>query len=270
MIPRAFITEWRDQAPWSQDAWVEQDLVISRALVEIFGRSDLAASLAFRGGTALYKLYLIPAARYSEDIDLVQVAPEPIGGTLDAVRGVLDPWLGTPARKFTEGRVSLVYRFDSEDAPPLKLRLKIEINSREHFTELGLVRVPLRVENRWFRGKGDLTTFTVDELLGTKLRALYQRKKGRDLFDLWYALEQGVADPPVVLACFQRYMAEGGHQVTRAQFEANLDEKRDDPSFRVDIEPLLRPGIAWDFDIAMARVLESLVSGLPGEGWKGG
>lgn len=52
MIPKAFITEWRDQAPWSQDAWVEQDLVISRALVAIFSHSDLAASLAFRGGTA--------------------------------------------------------------------------------------------------------------------------------------------------------------------------------------------------------------------------
>ena len=78
MIPKAFITEWRDQAPWSQDAWVEQDLVISRALVEIFRLQDLAANLAFRGGTALYKLYLLPAARYSEDIDLVQVRPGPV------------------------------------------------------------------------------------------------------------------------------------------------------------------------------------------------
>ncbi len=38
MIPRAYITEWRSHAPWIQDAWVEQDLVISRAIVEIFRR----------------------------------------------------------------------------------------------------------------------------------------------------------------------------------------------------------------------------------------
>ena len=269
MIPKAFITEWRDQAPWSQDAWVEQDLVISRALVEIFRLQDLAANLAFRGGTALYKLYLLPAARYSEDIDLVQVRPGPIGETLDAVRRALDPWLGTPSRQFKEGRVNLVYRFDSEDAPPLKLRLKIEINSREHFTELGLTRVPFQVENRWFAGEAELTTFTIDELLGTKLRALYQRKKGRDLFDLWYAVERGVTDPAALLVCFQRYMVEGGHRVTRAQFEANLHGKRADPSFRADIRPLLRSGVAWDFDLAMDSVLERVVAGLPGDGWKG-
>lgn len=270
MIPKAFITEWRAQAPWAQDAWVEQDLVISRALVEIFRPSSLAASLAFRGGTALHKLYLTPAARYSEDIDLIQVAPGPIGETLDAVRSVLDPWLGTPSRQFSGGRVSLAYRFESEDTPPLRLRLKIEINSREHFTEMGLTRVPFQVENRWFRGQAELTTFTLDELLGTKLRALYQRKKGRDLFDLWHGLERGRADPTVLLACFKRYMAEGGHHVTRAQFEASLYGKRGDPLFGTDVGPLLRPGIPWDVDVAIDAVLERLVAGLPGRGWKGG
>ena len=75
-------------------------------------------------------------------------------------------------------------RFDSEDAPPLEMRLKIEINSREHFAELGLVQVPFPVESRWFTGEANVTTFDVNELLSTKLRALHQRKKRRDLFDL--------------------------------------------------------------------------------------
>lgn len=72
MIPKDFITEWRAHAPWVADRQVEQDLVISRALVELFSRPTIASALAFRGGTALYKLHLRPAARYSEDIDLVQ------------------------------------------------------------------------------------------------------------------------------------------------------------------------------------------------------
>ncbi len=71
MIPSDYITEWRAEAPWIEDSQVEQDLVISRALVEIFSHPHLSAALAFRGGTALYKLYVRPAARYSEDIDLV-------------------------------------------------------------------------------------------------------------------------------------------------------------------------------------------------------
>ena len=106
------------------------------------------------------------------------------------------------------------------------LRLKIEINTREHSTELGLERVPFEVDSPWFSGFAEISTYALDELLGTKLRALYQRKKGRDLFDLWHALETGRVDPLRVLACFRRYMSEGGHSATRAQFEANLQGKR--------------------------------------------
>ena len=98
MIPRDYVTRWRAHAPWAIDAQVEQDLVISRALVELFRIPGVAGRLAFRGGTALYKLHVTPPPRYSEDIDLVQVVPEPIGGTLDRMRSVLDPWLGKPLR----------------------------------------------------------------------------------------------------------------------------------------------------------------------------
>ena len=67
MIPRDYITQWRARAPWVEDFQVEQDLVISRALVEIFSHPHLRESLAFRGGTALYKLHIDPPARYSSD-----------------------------------------------------------------------------------------------------------------------------------------------------------------------------------------------------------
>lgn len=269
MIPVAFITSWRKNAPWTQNAWVEQDLIISRALIEMFRVPAVASRLAFRGGTALHKLFLYPAVRYSEDIDLVQVDQEPIGQTLDLVRGALDPWLGKPRRLLKQGRVNLLYRFKSEDSPPMPMRLKIEINSREHFTELGYTTVPFRIDNPWFTGEADLTTFDVNELLSTKLRALYQRKKGRDLFDLWHAIERGLVDTDALLTCFDRYMREGGHSVSRAQFEANLSEKASDPSFRGDIEPLLRPGVTSDFDVAMAGVLEHVIRKLPGDPWKG-
>ncbi|HEY5961744.1 MAG TPA: nucleotidyl transferase AbiEii/AbiGii toxin family protein [Polyangiaceae bacterium] len=269
MIPRAYIDEWRSTAPWSQDAWVEQDLIISRALVELFGVPDIGKRLAFRGGTAIYKLHVHPAARYSEDIDLVQPNAEPIGETFDLVRSILDPWLGTPKRELKDGRSNLVYRFQSEGAPPIKLRLKLEINTREHFTELGLMTIPLHVENRWFSGTTNVTTFAPEELFGTKLRALYQRKKGRDLFDLWMALDQGIVNATVLLHCFNRYMTEGGHSVTRALFEENLHHKSNDAAFRGDIAPLVRPGVAWDFDHALRVVSERIIALLPGEPWKG-
>ena len=269
MIPRAHITEWRNHAPWVLDAWVEQDLVISRALVDLFGSGGVGDRLAFRGATALYKLYVTPHARYSEDVDLVQTRAEPIGETLDAIRAVLDPWLGRPTRVFKEGRVNLVYRFGSEDTPPLPLRLKIEINTREHFTELGLARVPYGVENRWYAGEATVISFAADELLATKLRALHQRNKGRDPFDLWLALERHIVDPQRMIACFERYMSASGLRVSRAQLEANLHAKRSDGEFKADIAPLLLPAIAWDFDLAMDAVLERIVALLPGDPWKG-
>ena len=230
MIPRDFITEWRAQVPWVQDFQVEQDLVISRALVAIFEHPFLASSLAFRGGTALYKLHLKPAARYSEDIDLVQVRAGPAGPTMTALREVLDSWLGEPRWKQTEGRVTFFYRFNSEDTPPLRLRLKVEINSREHFTVFGLTRMPFSVSSRWFNGATEINTYALDELLGTKLRALYQRKKGRDLFDVATALETTNTDPGRVIQVFSKYMKQGGHSVSRAQFEENLNAKLERPA----------------------------------------
>lgn len=106
MIPFDYITEWRAEAPWVDDAQVEQDLVISRALVEIFRHPVLAESVALRGGTALAKLHLRPPARYSEDIDLVQTTAEAAGPMMDALRSVLEPWLGRAKWKQGEGRIT--------------------------------------------------------------------------------------------------------------------------------------------------------------------
>ena len=61
MIPQAHITAWRAIEPWGDDAQVEQDLVLSRAVVELFADAELAESLALRGGTALNKLFIQPA-----------------------------------------------------------------------------------------------------------------------------------------------------------------------------------------------------------------
>jgi predicted nucleotidyltransferase component of viral defense system len=270
MIPRDYITEWRAEAPWVEDSQVEQDLVISRAIVEIFSHPLLRDALAFRGGTALYKLHLKPAARYSEDIDLVQTRAEPAGPMMEALREVLDPWLGKPQWKQTEGRVTFVYRFNSEDAPPIRLRLKVEINSREHFSVYGLTHVPFAVSSRWFEGKCQICSYELDELLGTKLRALYQRKQGRDLFDLATALEKPEVSPERIVAAFLEYMEREGHKVTRALFERNIAEKLRDPEFTADIRPLLAAGFSWDINKAVPVVSARLIECLPGDPWKGG
>ena len=269
MIPRDYVTAWRAIAPWVEDAQVEQDLVVSRALVEIFSHPLLARSLAFRGGTALYKLYLTPAARYSEDIDLVQVEAGPAGAVMDAIRTTLDPWLDEPRWKQTRARVTFRYDFESGGAPPIKLRLKVEINTREHVAVLGHANRSFSVQSPWFARTTNIRTFELDELLATKLGALYQRKKGRDLFDLAEALRHRRSDPKRVVQTFRAYMDAERHPVTRAMFERNLDGKLRDPSFGSDMSGLLAAGREWHALTAAQSVTDKLLSLLPGEEWQG-
>jgi len=266
MISNAYIKEWRKSAPWPKNDQVEQDLIICRALVEIFRQPVAAKNLAFRGGTALYKLHM-PPVRYSEDIDLVQVHPGPIGSLLDALKEVLDPWLGNPKRKQSEGRITLTYRMAAESGLPLKL--KVEINSREHFTVLGLEKRKMEIQSRWFSGNAAILTYQLDELLATKMRALYQRKKGRDLFDLWHALTTTSSNLQSVVDCFLHYMKQEGHKVSRAEFEQNLIEKLNDATFTEDVQPLLITGTVFDFRKAAEQVLSQLLPLMPGEPWQG-
>lgn len=177
MINRTAITQWNKIVPWNDNAQVEQDLIISRALVAIFSDEFLASQLAFRGGTALHKLYLTPQPRYSEDIDLVQITPGPIKPIMFRLGEVLD-FLPDRVTKQKRYNNTMLFRMESEIPPTIPLRLKIEINCFEHFNELGLVKIPFEMENSWFSGKCGVTTYRLNELLGTKLRALYQRKKG--------------------------------------------------------------------------------------------
>ena len=87
MISQAYIQQWRAaQAPWLSDAFVEHDLILSRALVEIFSHEDLMNTVALRGGTALNKLFLKKYIRFSEDIDLVQIKSGENGPLIDAIR----------------------------------------------------------------------------------------------------------------------------------------------------------------------------------------
>lgn len=269
MIPRAAIVAWRGVAPWASDAQVEQDLVNSRVLVELFSDEFLREHLAFRGGTALHKLFFRPATRYSEDIDLVQTRAGPIGPILDRIRERL-AWLGEdPRRDRGPDVMHVVYAFDSEIEPIERLRLKIEINTRKHESVLPRIEVPFEVANRWFSGSALIPTYALEELLGTKLRALYQRKKGRDLYDFAVAFERASVDDEQVVRSFQAYMRMVGDTVTRAQFEANLAAKMGNVAFRADVVPLLRAGARYDVDEAYRLVLERLISRLEGEPWKG-
>ena len=263
MVDKAAIQQWREFAPWTDVANIEQDLIISRALVAIFGDEFLASQLAFRGGTALHKLYMSPQIRYSEDIDLVQLNPGPIKPIMYRLGEVLS-FLPDRVTKQKRYNNTMLCRMLSEGTPPVPLRLKIEINCFEHFNEMGLTKMPFTMANQWFSGSCEITTYKLAELVGTKMRALYQRKKGRDLLDLYLALTQTDVNDDDIVRCYRRYIDFVVDQPpTHKQFMLNMEEKMQDNDFLTDSKLLMRPGIEFNpveaYEIVKNRLIDKLL-----------
>jgi len=94
--------------------------------------------------------------------------------------------------------------------------------------DLILSRLILEIANDPLLGK---------ELMATKLRALYQRRKGRDLFDLWHVLNTLQVDDQQIVRTMTRYMR--ADTFSFPQLRANLREKLEHPDFRADLNTLI-------------------------------
>lgn len=232
MIPAAHITHWAAGAPWPTRQQVEQDLILSRLIVEFARHPLLSDALAFRGGTCLHKLHLPTALRYSEDLDYVRTTAGPVGDIVDAIRDTTSRvGLTERTRKLNHGMATYVCRADAEDGGTI--RIKVETNIEEITPHLDRLKLPYAVASPWFDGAADVSTFALDELLATKLRALYQRRKGRDLFDLWHTLVALDPDDARIVAGLHHYMSDDAF--TFPQLAQNLAAKLNDPDFTEDL-----------------------------------
>ncbi len=263
MIPKPYIAQWQEYSPWKEFSQVEQDLIISRTLVEIFSDDYLRENLAFRGGTALHKLYLNPAPRYSEDIDLVQIKEGPIKPIMERLHEVITFFEEKRTTQVRGHGAKALYRFTSE-YENIRMRLKLEINCKEHFNVLDWVDFPFEVNSEWFSGKAKIRTYNINELLGTKLRALYQRSKGRDLFDLDYARQNVILDYEHIITCYNKYIsyATGKKPPSKKEFLINIEEKELNAEFIGDMEALLRSDITYNQQDAFNWLKNELIENL--------
>jgi len=243
--------------------------MICRALCELFSSPDLSGKIAFRGGTAIHKLLFTQPLRYSEDIDLVQLQEEPIGPTVDAVRKAL-AWLGNCSRTQAEHSMHMVFKFQPEAAPQATLKLKIEINTREQRSALGTKQYPFAMANGWFQGSAEIVSFEPEELFGTKLRALLQRRKNRDLFDLHHGLDQLGMDRSRLVECFHHYLALSKTPISRAVAEQRMLTKLQH-SLTEDVGPLLPAGVTFSEAQALEafeQVWKELIVKIQGNPWR--
>ena len=183
---------------------------------------------------------------------------EPIGEILDRLRTVLE-FIGKAKVEVGDTMATMKFRFESEIAPVVPLRLKIEINCREHFAELDWEKKDFSVQSNWFEGSCSLTTYKLEELLGTKIRALDQRRKGRDLYDLYQAITKSKLNVEFMLNCYRKYMKFSvGNIPSQKEFIQNLELKLQDKYFVGDIVGLIRPGEVYDHNVAYELVKKEL------------
>lgn len=263
MMQRAHLTAWQSHAPWPKASQREQDLRISRSVAAIFRDPLLQEHLAMRGGTVLHKAHLAPAARYSSDIDLVLTQPLTQKELDRRLRHVLTDVAGTPADSVVDSawltlrnvlRPSKLLRTKYHYVPLGLQRpeeLKVEVNLNEQASLYPLVNVEMAtLDDEGALTRCAVRSYDIDEMLGTKTRALVQRRQGRDLFDLWHAWQLSSAgtsahpvNPVRAMHAFNWYLEREGVKLNRAAVETIVDAHLEDKAFCADMDTLLRPGL---------------------------
>ncbi len=238
MIPRFALASWRHDHPWRDDRQVEQDMLLSRLAIEIARNLRLADRLVWRGETCLHKIHLPAPRRYSEDLDYVLVDSQgPTGWLVDDLREAIGAAVMSLDNREITGR-SVKAWASTRAASGSRIGIKVEVNTSDAQPLMPLARRPHDIEiPRWWGGGAELLTFQTPELVGTKFRALAQRSKGRDLWDLWLARrELGIADRDLA-RCAHYYLAHEdiGASVFRARLAAHLDS----PGFVDDLDLLV-------------------------------
>jgi predicted nucleotidyltransferase component of viral defense system len=160
-----------------------------------------------------------------------------------------------------------IYKIPSVSESGRELTLEVETNVSERLPKCELQRLPFEVVFRGERLQSTLVSYNINEMLATKMRALFQRRRGRDLFDLYWALTSRAARPVIVeevVDAFQHYMRGEGTRVPRAEFVAHLRScLADRVGFCTDMIPLLRRGVEYNPDQAGLHVQTHVLSRLP-------
>jgi predicted nucleotidyltransferase component of viral defense system len=258
VIPQAFITEWGNRVPWPESYQVEQDLILSRLMIEIAENELLKDEFVMRGGTCLHKVHLKKPRRYSEDLDYVRRTHSGIKPYIDELRGIADRVGLTVSNVNSSGPMVHLY-LDTEATGGGGIRVKVETNIGETDFFKKPTALDHDVDSRWWSGKAKIPTFVLDEMMSTKTRALYQRRKGRDLFDLWLVLTYETVSSDEIVAGLRHYMKDS--VFTYPQLRQNLAEKLADAGFRSDLDTLVTAAPEdYEVEVASGVVMEKLGS----------
>lgn len=228
--------------------------LLPRLVVEVARDPVLGPELALRGGAALHHLHLDRALRRCDTLAYARTSRTGIGPVFDALRVVTQRLDLTSSRR--ELTHDLAHVWIGAGGHPL---LRVTINTRE--TEPCEPRMLRRLRVGMGPGEDEaqVLTFVLEEVLATKLRALYERREARDVFDLWAGLVVGRADRARLSRCFRHYVPVSA--ATAAQLRANVAAKVAHPDVREGVGALAAGVVAAtveDIGGAVLRLVATL------------
>lgn len=142
----------------------------------------------FKGGTALHLIYKAP--RFSEDLDFtVGISKEEF---LKFIQEILNKLSKEEGIEFKERKTITGKRF-LLTAKPSILHYKVFVNLDFSFREKVFDIKKSIIETEYpVLFNSYVYHLSKNEIAAEKIRAILTRKKGRDLYDLWYLLNQGI------------------------------------------------------------------------------
>jgi predicted nucleotidyltransferase component of viral defense system len=178
-------------------AAVEKDFVISAILLlisELPEFSKYSRKMAFRGGTCIKKVYFPDETRFSEDLDFTNLTIEKSNSFLEEVKPLIGRNLGVTTFERTE------VEYQNERGLDFTLYYTSILQQRNHIAFNLSTATPVEEPKRmkvvvspYFAASPKLPTMSLGEILAEKMRALLQRSRARDVFDIWYLIhEKGV------------------------------------------------------------------------------
>ncbi len=250
---------WADENRIPDLTLAELDYRLTQALAAIYGDPWLRETLYLKGGTALNKLFFPTTNRLSIDLDFNAVGPKSqvLQGRERLIARIGELLTSQDAsyqirHSYTYAQSTLQVSFVPVGGGS-RQRLKLEISTTERVAILGREERLLAAPDH--NEPITISTYHLEEQASTKLRAVYSRQKGRDIFDLFH-IGAFPLDERVVRKLTLYYFYHARMIFDYLTFQANLEEKLRRRGFSDDVRSLIRSGERFDWEMASRAVLE--------------
>lgn len=142
----------------------------------------------FKGGTAIHIIYQAP--RFSEDLDFTShLAGAAFSGLIDDLFSQLtqSDRLVFKERKTITGKRYMLATTNLPGLPPVYVNLDFSFREKVLQPQQTIIQTAFPILFTEF-----VSHLSQEEMFAEKIRAIATRKKGRDLYDLWYLSTRGI------------------------------------------------------------------------------